>query len=119
VLWSRHAAAQAQQREAGYHLALQSYSDALKPGTTRKDVETYLRQQSATFRNQCCIDTPGSDAWDDLVKIGEESPPWYCGEHNVYIAFSFDAVEPHKVPQANDSDTLRRVQIFHGLETCL
>jgi hypothetical protein len=119
LLWTRYAAEQAKQREAGYEQALRSYSDLLKPGMTRKQVESYLRASGASFRHQCCMEQPSGGAWDDLVKIGSERPPWYCGEHNVYIGFAFSSADPHSMPQANDSDTLRRVQIFHGLESCL
>ena len=106
-----------QKREAAYQAKLQPYSDVLKPGMTRKSVEDYLRAKSVAFGQLCCVDERSTSA--DLVKIGKEKHPWYCEEHNVYIAFQFAAVEPHKGWEAYDSDTLKRITIFHKLEGCL
>lgn len=39
-----------EKREAAYHAKLQSYSDALKPGMTRKNVEDYLRGKGVALR---------------------------------------------------------------------
>jgi hypothetical protein len=91
---------------------------------TSKNVEAYLRAKGVTFGQLCswgegelCIDE--RSAYADLVKIGKEKHPWYCEEHSVYIAFQFAAVEPHKGWEAYDSDTLKRVTIYHKLEGCL
>jgi hypothetical protein len=104
-------------REAAYQTTLQSYTDVLKPGITRKYVEDYLRSKGATLQQLCCIDE--RSAFADLLKIGKEKHRWYCSEHNVYIAFQFAAVEPHSHPEAHDSDTLKSITIFHKLEGCL
>lgn len=106
-----------EKREAAYQAALQSYSEVLKPGMTRKEVQIYLQGKNVTFGQLCCIDEPS--ALPDLVKIGKEKHPWYCSAHVVYIAFQFSAVESHKPWQAYDSDTLKRITIFHQLEGCL
>jgi hypothetical protein len=106
-----------QKRENAYQAKLQSYSDALKPGMTRKDVEDYLRAKGTAFRQLCCIDERSALA--DLVNIAKEKHPWYCEEHNVYIAFQFAAVEVHKDYQAYDSDMLKKITIFHKLGGCL
>jgi hypothetical protein len=106
-----------QKRENAYQAKLQSYSDALKPGMTRKDVEDYLRAKGTAFRQLCCIDE--RSAFAELVKIGKDKHPWCCEEHNVYIAFQFAAVEVHKDYQAYDSDMLKKITIFHKLEGCL
>jgi hypothetical protein len=104
-------------REAAYQAKLQSYSDVLKPGMTRKNVEDYLRRQGVAFGQQCCIEE--DSAFADLVYIGKEKHPWYCEKHNVFIAFQFAAVEPHKAFAANDSDTLKKITVFHRLDGCL
>ena len=106
-----------QKREAAYQAKLLSYSDALKPGMTRKGVEAYLRAKGVVFQQLCCVDE--RTALADLVKIGKEKHPWYCEEHNVYVAFQFAAVETHESWQAYDSDTLKRITIFHKFEGCL
>lgn len=84
---------------------------------TGKNVEDYLRSKGVAFGQLCCIDE--RSAFADLVKIGKEKHPWYCEAHNVYIAFQFAAVEPHKGWESFDSDTLKRITIFHKLEGCL
>lgn len=107
-----------QKREAAYQSALQSYTEALKPGMARKDVEDYLRTKGASFHQACCA--LERSAFADLVKIGPEKHPWYCSEHNVYIAFQFTAVAtPDVVVRINDSDVLKQITIFHQLEGCL
>jgi hypothetical protein len=106
-----------EKREAAYQTTLQSYSDVLKPGMTRKYVEDYLRSKGVTFHQLCCIDE--RSAFADLLKIGKEKHPWYCSEHDVYVAFQFVAAEPHTLPLARDTDTLKTITIFHKLEGCL
>src|SRR6188508_483423 len=43
-------------REAAYQSALQAYSQNLKPGLTRKEVEDYFLSQGTRFRRMCCVD---------------------------------------------------------------
>ena len=107
-----------QEREAEYRTALQSFTQVIKPGMNRKEVEDYLHGKNRRFRQMCCIGKP-QNAWADLVKIGKESPPWYCSEHNIFIAFEFAAVETHDRWQTRDSDRLEQVTIFRWLEGCL
>jgi hypothetical protein len=108
-----------QKQEVLYQAALKSYSDALKLGMTRKGIEDYLRIKSVAFSQMCCIDE--QSAYADLTKIGEQKHPWYCSAHNVYIAFQFTATEPLEKlrPSGKDSDTLKKITIFHWLEGCL
>lgn len=54
-----------EKREAAYQAKLQSYSDVLKPGMTRKNVEVYLRGKGVSFGQLCCIDE--KSAFADLV----------------------------------------------------
>jgi hypothetical protein len=110
-------------REAAYQKILHLYQQVLKPGMTRKDVEEYLRANGKTFRQLCCIHfkSGGKHSWDDEVKIGQEDPPWFCGENNVYIGLEFgDSEKPHdEFSRADDSDTLQSVSLSHQLEVCL
>jgi hypothetical protein len=57
--------------------------------------------------------------WDDLVKISEESAPWFCGENNVYLAFEFNPKAQGELSDTNVSDILKRISVFHQLEQCL
>ena len=106
-----------QKREAAYQAKLQSYTDVLKPGMTRKNVEDYLRGKGVAYGQLCCIDE--KSAYADLVYIGKEKHPWYCEKHSVYIAFQFAAVEPHKGWEAYDSDSLNSITVFHKLDGCI
>src|SRR5579872_1236292 len=69
-------------REAEYELARRRYADVLRLGISRKEVEAYLRKNNIVIVNR---------SYDDLVKIGQEDPPWYCGEVNVYVALQFES----------------------------
>jgi hypothetical protein len=116
---AKRAAARTSQRDAFYRASLQSYSEALPLGMTRKDVEAYLRAQGKPFRQLCCMETLAKNALDDLTKIGVESHPWYCSAHDVYIGFQFVSVEPHRPWEARESDILAKVMVYHWLEGCL
>jgi len=87
----RYARARAQERrEVTYQSLLRSYSQTFTPGMTRKDVEASLRRDGKTLQQMCCMDSSRrSSAYDDLTKIGDESAPWFCSQHNVYIGFEF------------------------------
>lgn len=109
---------QSAKREADYRTALQSYSDDLKPGATRKSVEDYLQAKGIKYEKMCCIDE--RSAFAELVRIGKEKHPWYCSDRNVYIAFQF-VDEPHVGwrPSDRDLDKLKSITIYHWLEGCL
>jgi hypothetical protein len=103
-------------REAGYELALHAYSQALRPGMSRKEVEDYLRAKSVPSLKMCCVGGRNSD----LVKIGQEDATWFCREVNVYVAFQFDDGGHHgPYSTANDSNSLEAVTIFDWADGCL
>jgi hypothetical protein len=99
-------------REATYRSALQAYSQKLRLGTTRKEVENYLRAAGASFIDE-------GDAHADLVKVGREDTPWYCDEHDVYVAFEFVPTEPHPLLRAYDTDALKVIRISRQQMGCL
>jgi len=117
--WAKRAARFAAQRDAFYQTTLRSYAEALRLGMTRKDVEAYLRGKSKPFQRMCCMERSAKSAYDDLTKIGEESHPWFCSAHNVYIGFEFVSAQSHTLPEAHESDTLTKVMVYHWLEGCL
>jgi hypothetical protein len=119
----RHKAAE---REASYQTVLAKYTGELKPGTSREQVERHLQTDGRRFRQMCCganfrgqyVSLKGA-AYDDLVKIGEESAPCVCSENNLYIAFEFNPKSHGELSDTNSSDVLKRVSVFHQLEGCL
>lgn len=108
----------AHKRELQYRSVVKQYLDRLTPGMSRVEVETYLRSNDHAFRQMCCIGVQ-RDAWADLVKIGQEEPPWFCSDYGIYAAFEFAAVEKHTITDARDSDQLVNVTFFPWLEGCL
>lgn len=116
----------AAEREARYQIVLAQYTGDLKPGMNRAQVERYLQTNGARFTQMCCVAnfrreymSVAGAAWDDLVKIAEESAPFVCGENNVYVAFEFNPKSQGESSGTNSSDVLKKVSIFHELEGCL
>ncbi len=111
-----------QKRELRYQSVLRAYSTTLKPGMTRQQVEEYLRSQSLTIRHMCCVEIKRypDGAWDDLIKIGTEDVPWVCSENNVYVALQFAGQRYGGTGwDAQPSDKLKAISIYHWLEGCL
>jgi hypothetical protein len=104
-------------REEGYQVALHQYMAEFTPGMTRKEVESSLHFKEIEFQQMCCIKEPSTLA--DLTRIGKEDARWFCSQSNIYIAFEFAAVEPHKPWKTLDSDILKSVTIYPWLEGCL
>jgi hypothetical protein len=111
-----------EKREVAYQSILRSYSEVLRPGMTRKEVENYLRAKNVTFSQMCCVDPRDTHKGvnDEVTKIGHEDAPWFCSANTVYVAFRFTGPERRSVgPTGEASDTLNAVTIYHRLEGCL
>lgn len=109
-------------RNVVYQMTLRSYSEVLKPGMTRKEVEDYLRARNTPIRQMCCVGRKklSRSVYDDLAKIGQEDAPWFCSEKNIYVAFEFDGTEPRAPAWAAEaSDKLTTVTLYPWLEGCL
>src|SRR5579864_4146518 len=108
---------QTRKREAGYQSALLSYTQVLKPGMTRKEVEDYLRARNVDFGQLCCvvgIQPHPKHSLDDITKVGQEDAPWFCSEHYVFVAFQFeDHGQYRSILGADDKDILKSVTIYH------
>jgi hypothetical protein len=116
----------AAEREGYYKAVLTQYTGEFKPGMTRGQVEQHLQRDGSRFQQMCCVVNSKGEhvslvgtGWDDLVKIGEESTPWFCSENNVYIAFEFSPKSPGELSKTNASDILKRGSVFQQLEGCL
>ena len=73
-------------RQLAYQSALSACARDLKPGLTRKSVEAYFHTSRIGFEKICCL---GQHYQADLVKIGEEDTPWYCGPEYLDLVFEF------------------------------
>ena len=113
VLYAALHFAQWRVREHQYARTLKAFSDVLRPGMTRGDVERYLGSKNFEFLRECS----GCDTLTDLVKISHENAGWLCIEQNVYAAFDFTATEPHDWKEARDSDRL--VRVYPDRSVCL
>jgi hypothetical protein len=112
-LWEQHLQ---EKQEAAFQSILQSYSAAIHPGTSRKDLEIYFRLKAVPFHRQV-IDE--KSAYADLTRIGQGDHPWYCKRKSIYLAFHCTAVEkrPDSTGQS-PSDTLNQITLFPQLEGC-
>jgi hypothetical protein len=108
----------AAKREAGYAAAVEAYAQKFAPGLTRKQVEHQLHTEGREFFHMCCMGA-AHNAFDTLVKIGEESPPWYCSEYYAYVGFEFISDGTHDFPEARDADKLTTVRLFKHLTGCV
>jgi hypothetical protein len=106
---------------AAAQAALLKYSQVLRPGLPRNEVEGYLRAQGASFTQRCCFEE--RSAFAVLVKVGEEDIPWFCGEWPDYVVFEFAATEPHELHELLfkpiNSDVLKKLHLVSQGEGCL
>ena len=87
---------------AQYHKILKSYSDALKPGMKRSDVEAYfIMSRYVSFSH-----AGSRGAFDDMVAIAHEKEGWVCQEQVVYAVFEFASVHPETELAADPEDRL-------------
>jgi hypothetical protein len=100
-------------KEVRYRRELNALSGALKPGTKRSEVESYLRSRNIEFSQMCCSGEK-LKAMDDLVQVGHEKAGLICIERHVYVAFQFAAVEPNDKWVA-DSDRLVGTTLFRSV----
>ena len=102
--------------------AVAPYSQVLKPGMTRKEVEDYFRVNKIQFGQGCCAEHPHGHSLDDYVEIGTQHIPLPCGDTSYYVAFTFDDQTQHpptrKILPADDLDTLRSITTFHWVDDC-
>jgi hypothetical protein len=73
---------------------LVAYRSVLKPGTSRTEVEDFLRSKGMSYTRSCC--EPG--VFSDRSKIGELPPHWTCRNWNVYLDFNSRALGMPMLP---------------------
>jgi hypothetical protein len=101
--------------------AVATYSQVLKPGMTRKEVEDYFRANKVQFSQECCVGGSIIHSLVDLIKIGTQHIPLPCGDTPYYVAFIFDYHTQHppvRLLPADDLDTLRSITTFDRVDDC-
>jgi hypothetical protein len=102
-------------RNAQYDRILKTYTEVLKPGMKRSEVEAYLiKSKHVSFKQECCVE---SKAWTDLVAIAYKQG-WVCQEEVVNVAFQFAATEPKTNLYVGDPED-RLVGIYLNRPGCL
>ena len=91
---------------AQYHAILKTYSDMLKPGMKRSDVENYFIMSKYVSFNR--------GPSEDIVEIAQRAG-WICQEQLVYLRFEFAAVEPEKKLVAESGNRLARISLNRSL----
>ena len=74
--------AEKKKSEVALQTTLTTFRTALQAGTSRTQVEDYIRQQGMSF-------TQGPQTLSDRVSLGEEPRNLFCQPWNVYIDFQF------------------------------
>ena len=87
---------------------LLTYRSALKPGTSRAEVEDFLRSQGMPYTRSCC--EPG--VFSDRSKIGELPPHWTCRNWAVYLDFQFQNAGGADV--ASGTDRLMKIDLYEN-----
>ncbi len=92
--------------EKEYQATLATYQSALKPGSSRAQVESYLQKQSMPFERACCEAQVNADR----SKLGQLPRNLFCQPWNIYLDFQFKSSEtPANV--ARDTDVLTGVDL--------
>lgn len=87
---------------------LMTYRSAFKPGTSRTEVEDYLRQHGMPYERSCCE----RGVFSDRSKIGELPPKWTCRNWNVYLDFKFQSADAADV--ARGADRLTKIDLYEN-----
>jgi hypothetical protein len=102
-------------RNVQYHRVLKTYSDVLKPGMKRSEVENYfIMSKYVSFGRECCVG-PKRGTFDDLVEIAHEKPGWVCQGQVVYIAFEFAAAQTNGDWKPDPGDRLVRTSLYRSV----
>lgn len=108
--WQQHLA---HRREAAYQAILRSYSNKLKPGTSRESVEQYVRQRNNSSELDVLPTGFPPTTLDDFVYIGHEPYSHYCSPVLVYVRFHFVSAKPDKDSGPSSTDILENLSVFY------
>jgi len=106
VLVSAVQRSERKEAEARFQNTLSSYRAAVKSGSTREQVESYLHQQNTSFTRSCC--EPG--VFSDRADLGDEPRNLFCQPWKVSAEFQFKNAEL-SADAAKGSDLLTNIDL--------
>ena len=106
VLVSAVQRSERKEAEVRFQNTLSSYRAAVKPGSAREQVESYLHQQNTSFTRSCC--EPG--VFSDRADLGDEPRNLFCQPWKVSAEFQFKNAEP-PADAAKGSDLLTNIDL--------
>ena len=92
-VWLR-ATLRERKRQDAYQAVVAMYSRDLSPGTTRDNVELYLRAHGA--KPETDQQPNSTNAHDIMVRLGEQPPPWFCNRVIVFLRLEFDNTDKYR-----------------------
>jgi hypothetical protein len=110
--WEVH---QRTKRDAQYQTALHTYTDEIKPGMARSDVEEILRRRNTSFQQ---VKLAG-DGLEDLITIGREDPTGFCIWNDVDVRIHFNSSYDKSDAKGLPADKVEYVNIFEWPRDCL
>jgi hypothetical protein len=106
VLVSAVQRSERKEAEVRFQNTLSTYRAAVKSGSTREQVESYLHQQNTSFTRSCC--EPG--VFSDRADLGDEPRNLFCQPWKVSAEFQFKNAEP-PADAAKGSDLLTNIDL--------
>ena len=92
--------------EKRFQASLAEYQSALKPGSTRFQVEDYFRQHGTAFQRACC----DAQNFADRASLGDEPRNLFCQPWKVSLDFQFKSAES-RANVARDTDLLTAIDL--------
>src|SRR5882757_9434558 len=77
--------AQRRHRQHQYEATLATISAEIKPGMTRSNIESAIRNKGMLPSHEPF----GGPSFDDFIYIGQEHDLWYCNSENIDLQFHF------------------------------
>lgn len=106
VLVNQMSSSEKKEDEKRFQSTLAEHQAALKLGSTRTQVEDYLRQHGTSFERACC----DPHNFSDRASLGDEPRNLFCQPWKVSLDFQFKSSEP-AASVARDSDLLTAINL--------
>lgn len=106
VLVNQMSSNERKEDEKRFQSTLSEFRSALKPGSSRSQVEDYLRQHGTAFERACC----DAQNFSDRASLGDEPRNLFCQPWKVSLDFQFKGAEP-AANVARESDLLTTIDL--------